>query len=235
MTKFNHVLLSKDLTYAPYHQSRGDGFSGALLIASEVNDPGKRYIIKAAMAHVAACEFMFYKLAAKLKLPVAQVWLISPAKPDEFSYPACAIRYIPSATFLKYDEQTQIEECRLLTNLSFILGDRDHQDFLRDENGDIYKIDHSDCFGIEGTAETRLNPANITPQYVVYQMAKTKPAIGHYADNEETRGMLKSISRMKLEDFSDEFRLINQFCGLAIETHFRYYINEFIGQCRSVA
>lgn len=226
-------LHSEDLIYKEYHQSRGEGFSGSLLIASDANAPEKKYIIKAAMAHVAACEFMFYRLASKLNLPVARVWLISPREHNEFSYPACAVQYIPNATTLKHDEYMQIEGCRLLTDLSFILGDRDNQDFLKDNNGTIYKIDHSDCFGIEDTAEAWINPAIATAAYVLYQMSRTKPCVGHYADKGETRRMLKNISKMELTDFSDDFRLINHFCGLPFEDHFRYYFNALIEQCRA--
>jgi len=178
----DNVINSKELTYEPYRQSRGDGFSGQLLLASEVNAPEKKYVIKAANAHVAACEFMFYKLAAKLGLRIARVRFVQSVKRNEFKYPACAVDFIPNAVKLAYDEFITITECEILADLSYILGDRDNIDFLRDENGIIYKIDHSDCFAIEGTAETWVNHKKTTLEYMLYQMSKPTPRVGHYAE-----------------------------------------------------
>lgn|GEM_PF-5654833 len=96
MLNLNSVINSKELTYEPYHQSRGESFSGQLLLAWEVNAPENKYIIKAAKAHVAACEFMFYKLSEKLGLRVARVRFVKPVKPDEFKYPACAVYAVRS-------------------------------------------------------------------------------------------------------------------------------------------
>ena len=174
MSNTDNVIDSANLVYEPYHQSRGEGFSGQLLLATEINNPKKKYIIKASMAHVAACEFMFYSLAVKLGLRVARVFLVK-SKPNEFQYPACAIDFIPNGVKLKYDEYIEIEECKILVHLSLALGDVDNPDFLKDESGLVYKLDHSDCFGIEGTAETWLNPKKITIQYMLYQRAMPKP------------------------------------------------------------
>lgn len=228
----NNVLNSKDLTYEPYHQSRGEGFSGQLLFASEADNPKKNYIIKSGHAHVAACEFMFYKLAVKLGLSVARVRFVNPVQSDEFEYPACAVDFIPNAVKLEYNEFIKIEDCERLSNLSYILGDRDNLDFLRAENGVIYKIDHSDCFGIEGTAETWLNPKKITIEYSFYQMAKPKPGVNVYAKEEVLQAVFDKIANFDLSDFDDDFSLINKFCGKSFETHFRYYIGELINQCR---
>ena len=169
------VISSKNLTCEPYIQLRGEGFSGQLMMATDINNPNVRYIIKAGQAHVAACEFMFYRLALKLGLCTARVWLVEVAKVGEFMYPACAVDYIPNATKLPYAEWKDIEECRILTDLSFMLGDRDNMDFLRDENGVIYKIDHSDCFGIESTAETWINPNKINLSYLFVRVQILHP------------------------------------------------------------
>jgi len=48
-------------------------------------------------------------------------------------------------------------------------------DFLRDENGVIYKIDHSDCFGIESTAETWINPNKINLSYLFVRVQILHP------------------------------------------------------------
>ena len=234
MLNTDHIIQSKALIYKPYSQSRGDGFSGKLLIAAEADNSEKRYIIKAGMAHVAACEFMFYMLAGKLGLRVARVRLIKPAKRREFKYPACAVDFIPNAVKLRYDEYIKTPECEILSHLSYILGDRDHLDFLNDETGVVYKIDHSDCFGIEDTAETWINPKNITPSYVFYQMKKPIPLIGHYADNELLWDMFDNISHLSTDDFNDAFALINEFCGKPFEEHFRHYIGDLIRQCRAL-
>ena len=234
MFNMDSVIESKMLVYEPYRQSRGEGFSGKLLMAAEVGNPEKRYIIKAGMAHVAACEFMFYRLATKLGLRVARVRFVVPAKPDEFEYPACAVDFIPNAVKLQYDEWMKIEECEILAHLSFILGDRDNLDFLRDENGTIQKIDHSDCFGIEDTAETWLNPKKVTASYVIYQMAKTAPRIGYYVEEYVLRGMFRLISDLTIADFIDELVIIHKLCGKPFKEHFRYYINELIEQCKKI-
>lgn len=234
MLNNDNVISSKDLTYEPYRQSRGeDGFSGQLFLAAEVKNPETRYIIKAGVAHVAACEFMFYKLASKLGLRVARVRLVAPAKPDEFEYPACAVDFIPNAVMLTYDDFMRIEECEILMYLSFILGDNDNLDFLRDENGDIYKIDHSDCFGIEGIAETWINPNQIALIYGIYQIAKPMPRVGYYAEMEILWDMLKKIANLSITDFNDDLDLIKKYCGKPFDTHFRYYINELIEQCKN--
>ena len=233
MLNTDHVIQSKALTYKPFSQARGDGFSGKLLMAAQVDNPEKRYIIKASMAHVAACEFMFYRLADKLGLRAARVRFVKPAKRSEFKYPACAIDFIPNAVALKYDEFIKIPECEILSNLSYILGDRDNLDFLKDENGVVYKIDHSDCFGIEDTAETWIKPKNITPSYVFYQLRKPEPQIGHYVDNDLLWDMFHNISKLSVDDFNEEFALLNEFCGKPFEAHFRHYIGALIQQCKS--
>jgi len=65
-----NVINSEDLIIKPYHQKHGkDGFSGKLLLATAKNSD-KQYIIKAGVAHVAACEFIFYKFVAKLVLSI---------------------------------------------------------------------------------------------------------------------------------------------------------------------
>ena len=234
MSHSGHVIDSAQLAYEPYSQSRGEGFSGRLLMAAEVNNPEKRYILKAGMAHVAACEYMFYRLADKLGLPVAPVRLVKPARPNEFEYPACAVDFIPNAEMLKYDEYMAIAECEILSNLSYILGDRDNLDFLRDANGTVYKIDHSDCFGIEDTAETWIHPKNVTPSYLFYQMKKTTPNIGHYANKEILDDMFDKASELSMADFENELTLLREFCGEPFESHFRYYIGEFIEQCNGL-
>ena len=234
MVNAKNIIESDKLTYEPYHQARGEGFSGQLYLATEINNPGKKYIIKSSQAHVAACEFMFYILVSKLELRAACVRLVVPSKPNEFIYPACAVDFIPNAVKLKYDEYSKIDECEILTNLSFILGDRDNLDFLRDENGLVYKIDHSDCFGIEGTAETWLNPDKKTIEYMFYQMSKPKPNIGHYAEKEILRSILEKVANFSITEFEDDFALIKKICGTPFETHFRYYINELIEQSKKL-
>jgi len=233
MMNDDNVIYSKELIYEPYRQSRGEGFSGQLFLAAEINNPEKKYIIKAANAHVAACEFMFYRLAVKLGLRVARVRFVVPAKPDEFEYPVCAVDFIPNAVKLQYDDFIKIEECEILSHLSYILGDRDNLDFLRDDNGDIYKIDHSDCFGIEDTAETWIKPKQITTAYMFYQMSKPIPRIGHFAEMDILRGMFERIAGLTITDFDDDLALVNKFCGMPFEKHFRYYINELIAQCKN--
>jgi len=232
MINADYIINSKDLTYEPYHQARGEGFSGQLYLATDINNTENKYIIKSAQAHVAACEFMFYVLASKLELHVARVRLVVPAKPHEFEYPACAVDFIPNSKKLSYDEYSKIEECEILSDLSFILGDRDNLDFLRDESGAVYKIDHADCFGIEGTAETWLNPNKKTHEHMFYQMSKPKPCIGHYVKKEILRNMLDKIAKLSITEFENELVVINNICGVLFETHFRYYINELIEQSR---
>jgi len=227
------VIHSKDLTYEPYHQSRGEGFSGQLLLAADVNNPDKKYIVKAGEAHVAACEFMFFRLASRVGLRVAPVRFVEPARRGEFKYPACAVDYIPNADKLTYDEYKDITECKMLIDLSYILGDRDHMDFLRDENGDIYKIDHSDCLGIESTAETWLNSKKVNPSYLIYQMSRTKPNVG-MSIKEDSSDLKEKIAGMDVADFDEEFTLIKKYCGTPFEAHFRYYINELIEQCKRI-
>ena len=234
MLNYDNTINSKELTYEPYHQSRGDGFSGKLFLATEINNPEKKYIIKSMEAHVTACEYMFYKLASKLGFNVARVRLVTPSKFDDFKYPACAVDFIPNAVKLKYDEYKKIEECNMLLSLSFILGDRDNMDFLKDENGMIYKIDHSDCFGIEETAETWVNPEKNTIGNMFYQISKPKPNIGHYAEKDELRSMFENISHLSMDDFNEDLSLINEYCGTDFEMHFRYYINELIEQCKTI-
>ena len=223
MEKNDCVIYSKDLTYESYNQLRGEGFSGKLLLAAEVNNPDKKYIIKAGEAHVAACEFMFYRLALKLGLRAARVRLVEPAKAGEFKYPACAVDYIPNAVMLSYDEYKDIAECRTLIDLSFMLGDRDNMDFLRDDNGVIYKIDHSDCFGIELTAETWLNPKKVNPSYLVYQMSRSRPTVG-FSIKKDAGDMPAKITKMTVADFDVELGLLERYCGKPFEEHFRYYI-----------
>ena len=225
------IIKSKDLMYEPYHQSRGNGFSGQLLLASEVDNPDRKYIIKSGEAHVAACEFMFYGLALKLGLRVARVWLVESAKAGEFKYPACAVDYIPNAVKLSYEEYKDIKDCRTLTDLSYMLGDRDHMDFIKDENGIIYKIDHSDCFGIETTAETWLDPKKVSPSYLFYQMARTKPTVVFSIKN-DAGDMPAKIAKLSVTDFNDELDLLSKYCGKPFEDHFRYYIDELINQCK---
>ena len=227
------VIYSKNLTYEPYHQSRGEGFSGKLLLATEASNPDKKYIVKAGEAHVAACEFMFYRLAVRSGLRVAPVRLVEPAKPGEFKYPACAVDYIPNAIKLSYYEYKDIEECQVLTDLSYMLGDRDHMDFLRDEHGVIYKIDHSDCFGIEWTAETWLDPKKVNPSYLVYQMTGTHPTVD-FSVKEDAGDMPAKIAAMTIADFDVELGLLEKYCGKPFEKHFRYYIDELIGQCKRI-
>jgi hypothetical protein len=233
MENMDFLIKSQELAYAPYHQARGDGFSGQLLLASEIKDPERKYIIKAGEAHVAACEFMFYRLALKLGLGVARVRMVEPARHGEFKYPACAVDYIPNAVKLPYDEYKGIEECRALTDLSYMLGDWDHMDFLRDENGAVYKIDHSDCFGIEMTAETWLDPQKINPAYLIYQMSRPRPNAG-YSIKEYAGGMPAKIAKMGIAEFGDEFYLLKNCCGKPFEDHFRYYISELISQCKQL-
>jgi hypothetical protein len=231
MSNADCVICSKDLTYEPYRQSRGDGFSGQLLMAAETNNPDKRYIIKSGEAHVAACEFMFYRLASELGLPVAPVRLVEPAKRGEFKYPACAVDFIPDAVMLPYDEYKEIAECRMLTDLSYILGDRDHMEFLRDGNGSVYKIDHSDCFGIESTAETWLNPKKVNPSFMFYQMSRTKPNVS-MSIKEDAGDLHERIAKITVADFDDEFDLLKKYCGKPFEDHFHNYIDELISQCK---
>jgi len=47
MANNDYVIYSKDLTTEPFHQSRGEGFSGQLLLAAEISSPEGKYIIKA--------------------------------------------------------------------------------------------------------------------------------------------------------------------------------------------
>ena len=136
----DYIIDSKNLRFEPYVQPRGDGFSGQLLLATQINNPHKKYIIKAGVAHVAACDFMFYRLATKINLPVARVRIVNPIKPNEFKYPACAVEFIPNAVKLLYKEFMEIEDCVKLSYLSYILGDRDNLDFLRDVSGVLYLL-----------------------------------------------------------------------------------------------
>jgi len=230
----NYIIDSANLRYDSYIQPRGDGFSGQLLLATETNNSEKKYIIKAGAAHVAACDFMFCHFAEKLCLPVAHVRFVNPIKPNEFEYPACAVEFIPNAVKLSCKEFMGIEDCVKLSCLSYILGDGDNLDFLRDESGTVYKIDHSDCFGIEGTAETWINPKNPKVQYMFYQMSKTVPKVGYYAEMTVLQNMFKLISRLKLTDFNDEFSLLSKFCGKQFETHFRFYLSKLIIQCANI-
>lgn len=231
----NNVLADKDLIYEPYHQVRGEGFSGALFMAHERKNPDKKYIVKAWRSHVAACEFMFYRLAVKLDLPVANVRFISPSRPKRFEYPACAVDFIPNAAVLQYEEYIAIDDCAILAYLSYILGDRDNLDFLKDADGNIYKIDHSDCFFIEDTADTWINPRNKTLSAMMYELHKPIPQLGNYAEIPVMTSPLKRIAAFELEDFSDEFAKLKKYCGVRFEAHFRHTIGELIRQCRELA
>lgn len=234
MLNNDNVISSEALNYEPYHQSRGDGFSGQLLLAVDISNPEKKYIIKAANAHVAACEFMFYRLALKLGLSVARVRLVAPARRDEFEYPACAVDFIPNAVKLNYNDFIKIEECEMLINLSFILGDSDNMDFLRDESGVVYKIDHSDCFGIEGMAETWINPQKDMDAYRFYQMVKPAPCINRYFEKGGLKALHEKIADLSISDFDDDLALVNKFCGVSFENHFQYYISKLIEQCNEI-
>jgi len=192
-----------------------------------------RYIIKAGQAHVAACEFIFHRLALKPGLRTARVRLVEVEKADEFKYPACAVDYITNATKLPYGEWKEIGKCRILTDLSFTLGDRDNMDFLRDENGVIYKTDHSDCFGIESVAETWLNPSKTNLSYLFYQMSRSRPTVG-FSIKEYAGDMPARIARMRVSDFDVELGLIEVHYGKPFEEHFRYYIDELINQCKQI-
>jgi hypothetical protein len=141
-----NLISAADYTFEPFPQSRGEGDSGRLLIATDINAPDERYVVKAGTPEIPVNEFTYHKIASALGLYTQKARLFK-------GFPECkyavAIKFCPTAKAYSPERQPCIDPdyFRFLA-LYEILGEEDSKEIYIDEYNRVFKLDNAAAFNL---------------------------------------------------------------------------------------
>lgn len=141
-----NLISAADYKFEPFSQGRGEGDSGQLLIATNVNAPDEQYVVKARYPEIIVNEFMYHKVAAALGLYTQKVRLFK-------EFPECkhavAIRFCPTAKAYS-PAQPGIDPSDYFRFLALyeILNEEDSREIYFDEDNCVFKLDNAAAFNL---------------------------------------------------------------------------------------
>jgi hypothetical protein len=139
-----NLISAVDYKFEPFPQSQGEGDSGRLLLAIDVNAPDERYVVKAGTPEIPVNEFIHHKIASALGLHTQKVRLFK-------GFPECkyavAIRFCPAAKTYSPEGQPGFDPdyFRFLA-LYEILGEEDSREIYIDGDNRVFKLDNAAAF-----------------------------------------------------------------------------------------
>jgi hypothetical protein len=141
-----NLVSAADYKFETFPQSRGEGDSGRLLLAADVNAPEERYVVKAGTPEIPVNEFIHHKIASALGLYTQKARLFK-------GFPGCkyavAIRFCPTARTYSPEGQPGIDPdyFRFLA-LYEILGEEDSREICVDGDNRVFKLDNAAAFNL---------------------------------------------------------------------------------------
>jgi hypothetical protein len=141
-----NLISAADCKFEPFSQNRGEGDSGRLLLAANVDAPEERYVVKTRYPEIPASEFMYHKIASALGLHTQKVRLFKGFPDCEY---AVAIKFCPTAKAYHPTRQPGIDpDYFKFLALYEILGEEDSMEIYIDEDNRFFKIDNAAAFGL---------------------------------------------------------------------------------------
>jgi hypothetical protein len=142
-----NLISTADYKFEPFSQSRGEGDSGQLLLAANVNVPNEQYVVKAHSPKIPVNEFMYHKIAVALGLYTQKVRLFK--RFPECKY-AVAIRFCPNAKVYSPAQQPDIDPSDYFRFLALyeILSEEDSNEIYFDEDNRVFKLDNAAAFNL---------------------------------------------------------------------------------------
>jgi hypothetical protein len=144
-----NLISAADCKFEPFPQSRGEGDSGPLMLATDVNAPGERYVVKSRYPEIPANEFMYHKIAAALGLHTQKARLFK-------NFPGCkyavAIMFCPAAEAYSPARRPDIDPTDYFKFLALyeILSEADSNEIYLDGDNRVFKLDNSAAFNLDG-------------------------------------------------------------------------------------
>jgi hypothetical protein len=145
----SNLISTTDYKFEPFSQSRGEGDSGQLLLATNVNVPNEQYVVKTHNPEIPVNEFMYHKVAAALGLYTQEVRLFK-------GFPECkyavAIKFCPTARACSPAQQPDIDPPDYFRFLALyeILSEEDSKEIYVDKDNCVFKLDNAAAFNLTG-------------------------------------------------------------------------------------
>jgi len=147
------VLETADFVFSPYKSER-EGDSGKLLLAKRKENRSEQYVVKHAYMDCACNEYIYYHIAKALGVPVPETKLFRISDGEkrkcfktEF---VVGTRNIPNAEHISGKDvpPCKIDEYIGMKAMETITSECDGIEVIKDENGNIFRIDTTAAFGV---------------------------------------------------------------------------------------